>query len=106
MIGRKSDGSTQRTEVGAAHFLWMNCIGELALAVQEDGKTGNIVDHLRIDYLNQIGPIAAWVTLETVTLTNTRNCISTHPASARQPGSTGLGQCRELRNDNSFNLAR
>lgn len=33
--------------------------------------TGNISDHLRLDYINQVGPIDAWVTLGTITLTNT-----------------------------------
>jgi uncharacterized delta-60 repeat protein len=33
--------------------------------------TGNIGDHLRLDYINQVGPIDAWVTLDTVTLSNT-----------------------------------
>ena len=33
--------------------------------------TGNIGDSWRLDYINRFGPIDAWVTLETVTLTNT-----------------------------------
>ncbi len=33
--------------------------------------TGNIGDSLRLDYINQYGPIDAWVNLGTVTLTNT-----------------------------------
>ena len=33
--------------------------------------TGNIGASLRLDYINQFGPIDAWVTLITVTLTNT-----------------------------------
>ena len=33
--------------------------------------TGNIGDTLRLDCINQIGPTDAWVTLDTVTLTNT-----------------------------------
>jgi len=33
--------------------------------------TGNIGDSLRLDYINQIGPTNAWVTLATVTLSNT-----------------------------------
>jgi len=33
--------------------------------------TGNIGDKLRLDYINQFGPIDAWVNLDTVTLTNT-----------------------------------
>jgi hypothetical protein len=33
--------------------------------------TGNIGNSLRLDYINAIGPTNAWVTLDTVTLTNT-----------------------------------
>jgi len=33
--------------------------------------TGNIGSKVRLDYINQFGPIDAWVTLATVTLTNT-----------------------------------
>jgi hypothetical protein len=33
--------------------------------------TGNIGDSLRFDYINQFGPTDAWVTLDTITLTNT-----------------------------------
>ena len=33
--------------------------------------TGNIGDKLRLDYINQFGPTDAWITLDTVTLTNT-----------------------------------
>jgi hypothetical protein len=33
--------------------------------------TGNTGDSVRLDYINQYGPIDAWVTLDTVTLTNT-----------------------------------
>jgi uncharacterized repeat protein (TIGR03803 family) len=33
--------------------------------------TGNVGDSLRLDYINAIGPTDAWVTLATVTLTNT-----------------------------------
>ena len=32
--------------------------------------TGNIGDSLRLDYINTIGPIDTWVTLATLTLTN------------------------------------
>jgi hypothetical protein len=32
---------------------------------------GTIGSSMRIDYINQFGPIDAWVTLATVTLTNT-----------------------------------
>jgi hypothetical protein len=33
--------------------------------------TGNIGHSVRLDYINQFGPIDAWVTLATVPLTNT-----------------------------------
>jgi hypothetical protein len=33
--------------------------------------TGSIGGSLRLDYINQFGPIDAWFTLDTVTLTNT-----------------------------------
>jgi hypothetical protein len=33
--------------------------------------TGNVGDTLQVDYINQFGPTNAWVTLDTVTLTNT-----------------------------------
>jgi len=33
--------------------------------------TGSVGDQLRLDYINQFGPTNAWVTLDTVTLTNT-----------------------------------
>jgi hypothetical protein len=33
--------------------------------------TGSLGDSVRLDYINQFGPIDAWVTLATVTLTNT-----------------------------------
>jgi hypothetical protein len=33
--------------------------------------TGNVGDSLRLDCINQCGPIDAWVTLATVMLTNT-----------------------------------
>ena len=33
--------------------------------------TGNLGDTLRLEYINAIGPTDAWVTLDTVTLTNT-----------------------------------
>ena len=33
--------------------------------------TGAVGGKLRIDYINQLGPTDAWVTLDTVTLTNT-----------------------------------
>jgi hypothetical protein len=33
--------------------------------------TGNIGDQLRLDFINQFGPTDAWVSLDTVTLTNT-----------------------------------
>ncbi len=37
----------------------------------EISLTGAIGSHVRIDYINQFGPTDAWVTLDTVTLTNT-----------------------------------
>jgi hypothetical protein len=33
--------------------------------------TGNLGDSVRLDYINRFGPIDAWFTLDTVTLTNT-----------------------------------
>ncbi len=33
--------------------------------------SGSIGSQIRIDYINQVGPTDAWVTLDTVTLTNT-----------------------------------
>ena len=33
--------------------------------------TASVGSSLRLDYINQFGPIDAWVTLDTVTLTNT-----------------------------------
>jgi hypothetical protein len=33
--------------------------------------TGSIGRSVRVDYINRFGPIDAWVTLATVTLTNT-----------------------------------
>jgi hypothetical protein len=33
--------------------------------------TGNIGHSVRVDYINQVGPIDAWSTLDTVALTNT-----------------------------------
>ena len=33
--------------------------------------TGQVGDSLRVDYINKLGPTDAWVTLDTVTLTNT-----------------------------------
>jgi uncharacterized repeat protein (TIGR03803 family) len=32
--------------------------------------TGNVGDHLRLDYINQFGPVEAWAPLATITLTN------------------------------------
>ena len=32
---------------------------------------GELGQHVRVDYINREGPIDAWVTLDTVTLTNT-----------------------------------
>jgi len=39
--------------------------------VQAITLTGSIGDRLRVDGINQFGPADAWVTLDTVTLTNT-----------------------------------
>jgi hypothetical protein len=39
----------------------------LAPAISLTGQTG---DHVRVDAINQFGPIDAWVTLDTVRLTN------------------------------------
>jgi len=33
--------------------------------------TGRVGDSLRLDYINAVGPTDAWITLDTVTLTNT-----------------------------------
>ncbi len=33
--------------------------------------TGAIGDRIRVDAINQVGPVDAWFTLDTVTLTNT-----------------------------------
>ena len=33
--------------------------------------TGSIGDRLRVTWINQFGPINAWVNLDTVTITNT-----------------------------------
>jgi hypothetical protein len=43
----------------------------LAPLVPAISLTGNIGDHLRLDYIDQFGPVDAWVPLNTVTLTNT-----------------------------------
>ena len=44
---------------------------KLASMVPAITVTGNIGNSLRLDYINAIGPTNAWVTLDTVTLTNT-----------------------------------
>jgi hypothetical protein len=49
---------------GVAPSLNLNFVPAIAL-------TGNVGGSLRLDYINAIGPTDAWVTLETVTLTNT-----------------------------------
>jgi len=36
--------------------------------------TGDIGDKVRVDYINQIGPTDAWVTLDTITLRNPTQC--------------------------------
>jgi hypothetical protein len=38
---------------------------------EEITLTGGVGSKVRVDYINQFGPIDAWVTLDTVTLTNT-----------------------------------
>ena len=43
---------------------------DLSLAT-ELTLTGVIGSHVRVDYINQFGPTDAWVTLDTVSLTNT-----------------------------------
>jgi hypothetical protein len=43
----------------------------LASMVPAITVTGNIGNSFRLDYINAIGPTNAWVTLDTVTLTNT-----------------------------------
>ena len=49
---------------GAVPSLSMNFVPAITL-------TGNVGDSMRMDYINAIGPTDAWVTLDTVTLTNT-----------------------------------
>ena len=49
--------------------------------------TGNIGDSLQLNYINRIGPTDAWVTLDTVTLTNTSQLYF---------DVTGIGQPRRL----------
>jgi len=44
---------------------------KLASIVPAITVTGNIGDSLRLDYINAIGPTNAWITLDTVRLTNT-----------------------------------
>ena len=43
---------------------------QLAGMVPAITLTGNIGDTLRLDYINQFGPTDAWMTLDTITLTN------------------------------------
>jgi hypothetical protein len=47
--------------------------------------TGNAGGTLRLDYINAIGPTDAWVTLDTVTLTNTAE-LYFNVSSIGQPG--------------------
>jgi len=47
---------------------------ELRLAT-EIQLTGPIASRVRIDYINAVGPTDAWVTLDTVTLTNTTQSV-------------------------------
>ena len=50
--------------------------------------TGTVGSSVRLDYINQFGPIDAWVTLDTVTLTNTSQLYFDVSASASRPAST------------------
>ena len=47
--------------------------------------TGNVGDSLRLDYINQFGPIDAWVTLDTLTLTNTSQLYFDVSAQGQRP---------------------
>jgi hypothetical protein len=47
--------------------------------------TGNLGDKLRLDYINQFGPIDAWVTLDTVSLTNTSQLYFDVSAPGQKP---------------------
>jgi hypothetical protein len=51
-------------------------------AVTLTGATGGSV---RLDYINQFGPINAWVTLDTVTLTNASQLYFDVTAPGRPP---------------------
>jgi hypothetical protein len=46
---------------------------------------GTIGTSLRIDYINQFGPTDAWVTLDTVTLTNTSQLYFDTSAIGQSP---------------------
>ena len=55
---------------------WQTNVPSVAPALQmslatEITLTGAIGSNVRVDYINQFGPTDAWVTLATVTLTNT-----------------------------------
>ena len=52
--------------------------------------TGNVGDSVRLDCINQFGPIDAWFTLDTVTLTNTSQLYFDSPAQASR---TALPAC-------------
>ena len=46
---------------------------------------GNIGDKLRLDYINQFGPIDAWGTLDTIRLTNTSQLYFDASANGQPP---------------------
>jgi hypothetical protein len=50
-------------KTGTAPTMGMNFVAAITL-------TGNVGSNLRLDYINAVGPTNAWVTLDTVTLTN------------------------------------
>ena len=51
--------------------------------------TGTIGNSIRLDYINQFGPIDTWVTLATMTLTNTSQLYFDTSAPGNRQGSTG-----------------
>ena len=54
--------------------------------------TGNLGDSWRLDYINRFGPIDAWVTLDTVTLTNTSQLYLDVSAPASRSGFTDVSR--------------
>ena len=55
------------------NLAWSGCSNDLRLDLAmatEITVSGAVGAKLRIDYINQIGPTDAWVTLNTVVLTN------------------------------------